>query len=230
MSDITRFLLATTNPGKLREITAVISDPSVEIITLTQLKAPIIEPVEDGDTFEANAALKARHYAAASGLPTVADDSGLEVDAIDGAPGVRSARYAGVEGDRETRDLANNRKLLEALDGVPVERRTARFVCAMAIATPPGMHFADLSESSVITVRGTLEGRVLLSREAADGSHPERGRGRHGFGYDPLFFVPDLGRTTAELEPAEKNRISHRGDASRRMWLRIQQLLASGKG
>lgn len=228
--DIDRFLVATTNPGKLKEITAVISDPTVEFITLDQLGKKIEEPEEEGEDFEAIAVAKARYYAAQSGLPTVADDSGLEVDALDGAPGVRSARYAEVEGPREVRDPANNRKLLEALEGVPAEKRTARFVCAMALAAPPGVHFADVKEDEAICVRGTIEGRILLPEEAADPEHPERGRGKNGFGYDPLFLVPDKGKTTAELSPDEKNAISHRGVAAREMWLRIQQLLGTGKG
>lgn len=207
-------LLATTNPGKLREIQAVLQLPGVELVDLGSLPA-IPEPVEDGDTFEANAILKARYYAAASGRWCLADDSGLEVDALGGAPGVRSARYAGIQGPRHVVDPANNARLLERLQGVPADRRTARFVCAMALADPAGTVHA--------LVRGTFEGLIL-----PEGESP---RGVHGFGYDPLFLPDKIpgapGRTSAELSPDEKNAISHRGDAARQMGARLAALLAA---
>jgi XTP/dITP diphosphohydrolase len=230
-----RIVLASTNPGKLREIRAVIDEPGVAWVGLHELPRAIPEPIEDGDTFEANAVLKARYYAAASGLCCLADDSGLEVDALGGAPGVHSARYAGVTGPRDTVDPANNRLLLERLEGVPPHLRTARFVCAMALATPPDMpvpsgwmaFHAPCEVGYVLAVvRGTFEGRIIVPADAADPRQPHLGRGEHGFGYDPLF-LPDAapGRTSAELPPQQKNAISHRGDASRRMHDRIRQVL-----
>lgn len=225
--DIRRILLATTNPGKLREIRAVMFHPSFEIYGLGDLDRPIEEPVEDGDTFEQNAVKKARHYARHTKDLTLAEDSGLVVDALGGEPGVHSARYSGQQGGRDVVDPANNAKLIDAMRGVPPEKRTARFVCAMALATPPGVHFAGIREDECIVVHGTVEGRILTPEEAADPQHPERGRGTNGFGYDPLFFVPSLGKTTAELSPQEKNQISHRGEATRKMWMRLQDLIAA---
>jgi XTP/dITP diphosphohydrolase len=148
---------------------------------------------EDGETFAANAAKKAREVAAAAGLPALADDSGLEVDALDGAPGVRSARYAGAGHD----DAANNRRLLAELAGVPTARRTARFRCAVALADP----------------RGPLGDTVEIREGACAGVILESPRGHNGFGYDPLFLYPELGRTFAELSLEEKGRLSHRARA-----------------
>lgn len=220
-----QLLIATTNPGKLREIREVMRSSTLDIIGLSDLDKRIDEPEEDGDTFEANAIKKAKHYAEASGILTLADDSGLEVDALRGEPGVHSAYYAGTEGGRETRDPANNRKLLDALQNVPKDERTARFVCVMALSTPKDMHFADNPATEIMTERGTIEGRIITPEEAADPRHPERGRGTNGFGYDPLFFVPELGKTTAELSPQEKNEVSHRGKATQAMWLKIHNLV-----
>ena len=241
-----RLLLATTNPHKLDEVRAIVAAhpapqagpcpqgpdsldsqarrhegaearrAELELVSLADLALSVPEPVEDGDTFEANALKKATYYAAAAGMPCLADDSGLEVDALGGRPGVHSARYAGATGPRSVVDQANNAKLLRELAGVPVERRTARFVCAMALVTPEA-HAFNAWASSPITVRGTVEGRILLPDECADPQHPERGRGTNGFGYDPLFLVPALGHTTAELDPAHKNQLSHRADATRAM-------------
>ncbi len=225
-----KLLLATTNPGKLREMRDVMSESTLDIVGLNDLDTPVDEPVEDGDSFEANALKKARHYAAASGCLTLAEDSGLEVDALHGAPGVKSARFAEVDGPREERDRANNRKLLEMLAEVPAEKRAARFVCVMALVAPPGTHFADVPEEQKMIERGVLEGRILTPDEAADPQHPEKGRGTNGFGYDPLFLVPDLGKTTAEMEPSEKNDISHRGQATVAMWKRIHSLIAAPQG
>ena len=165
----------------------------------------IEEPVEDGDTFETNARIKALYYAEALGLregqACLADDSGLEVDALGGAPGVYSARYAGLGDTRPERDGANNAKLLDALKDVPRERRTARFVCAVCVADASGV---------VFEARGEFAGVI--------GDSP---RGSNGFGYDPLLVLDD-GRTSAELLPCEKNARSHRGDAVRQVaaWLR----------
>lgn len=215
-----RILLATSNPHKLDEIRAVIPYGLVELVSLADVQAEHLpEPVEDADTFEGNALIKARSYAKAVGMPCMADDSGLEVDALNGAPGVQSARYSGATGGREIVDPANNRKLLEQLQTVPAGQRTARFVCHMVLVDPAS---AKAQDPPLASVRGTIEGRILLPEETADTDHPERGRGSNGFGYDPLFLVPHLGKTTAELSPTEKNAISHRGDASRKMLTVLQ--------
>lgn len=190
-------LFATSNAGKLNEVRQILQPLGYEIQGLNTLGGDVPEPVEDQPTFEGNALLKARHYARLSGRPCLADDSGLCVDALDGAPGVISARYAGVDGDRPARDAANNRKLLAELDGVPDERRTARFVCVMVLAD---------ERMTWVQVRGTVEGRI--------GHAP---RGENGFGYDPLFIVGALGRAAAELAPEQKNAISHRGQAVQRL-------------
>ncbi len=187
------------------------SDPAVDIVTLDALDVEIDEPVEDQPTFEGNAVLKARHYAQASGMTCLADDSGLEVDALGGEPGVRSARYAGVAGGRDVADPANNALLLERLGEMPTEQRTARFVCVMALAEPSGEVLA--------TERGTIEGRIIGPNEAS--------RGKNGFGYDPLFVVPELGKTSAELSAEHKNRISHRGAASRLMYERLREIAST---
>lgn len=209
-------LIATANPGKAREIEAVLNqafadarpEPVIRWRTLRELPAPITEPEEDRDTFAGNAARKARHYSTKTGLWTLADDSGLEVDALGGAPSVRSARYADLPetASRAVRDPANNRKLLEQLKGVPVERRTARFRCALALAD---------GDRLLATAEGAIEGRII-----------DEPRGDGGFGYDPHFLVPALGKTTAELSAAQKNRISHRGRALRAMSLQLRRLLS----
>ena len=166
-------------------------------------------PVEDGGTFADNAALKARYYARACGLWTLADDSGLEVDALNGAPGVVSARYAdSPEGTpRAESDRANNRRLISELRAVPATRRTARFRCALALAD---------SENILATAEGAVEGVII-----------DESRGNNGFGYDPHFFMPLFGKTMAELPADEKNRISHRGQALQQMRERLAALLAS---
>ncbi len=198
-----RVVAATGNPGKLAELQTILSDHlDVEVVAMTELG--IESPPEDGDTFEANALLKARACAAATGLPALADDSGLEVDALGGAPGVRSARYAGEPAD----DAANNAKLVAALADVPPEERTARFVCAAAIALPDGREHV---------LRGTMDGRIV-----------DDARGTHGFGYDPHFVSDRVGdgRTNAELTPDEKHAISHRGAAVRALAPVVRELLA----
>lgn len=218
-----QLLIATSNPHKLDEIRAVIGDAPIELLTLDALPNPIDEPVEDQDTFEGNAVLKARYYAKASGLLCLADDSGLEVDALNGEPGIRSARYSHTDGPRPERDAANNRLLLKNLADTPIEQRTARFVCAMALVD--GRNSSDNNEP-IAVVRGTLEGRILTPEEADDPDHPERGRGTNGFGYDPLVYIPEKQKTAAELPPKEKNAISHRGDAVRKIWPHIQPFTA----
>jgi XTP/dITP diphosphohydrolase len=184
-------VLATRNRHKLREIAALIAEAGLpfELVAIDDV-APGVALVEDEATFEANAIAKAQQAAAATGMAALADDSGIEVDALGGAPGVRSARFAGEPCD----DERNNLKLLAELRGVSAETRTARYRCAAA--------FVDASRALVRT--GACEGRVL-----------EAPRGSGGFGYDPLFLVERLGRTMAELAPAEKNQLSHRAAAFR---------------
>jgi len=195
-------LIATNNPGKAREITAVLSEASdseqnIRWHTLAELDRSIDEPIEDQDTFAGNSQLKATYYSKHSGMITLADDSGLEVDALNGAPGVHSAYYADLPGSptRAERDAANNKKLIAALQGVPTEQRSARFRCILTLARGDDV----LAQSS-----GAIEGRII-----------DESRGGGGFGYDPHFLVPELNKTTAELEPAHKNKISHRGNALR---------------
>ncbi len=186
-----KIILASNNPGKIREIQSLLSGHDMEI--LPQASFVQEEAEETGQTFLENALIKARHAARLSGLPAIADDSGLEVDALGGAPGVFSARYAGAgAGDRE-----NNVKLLTKLTKVEDDLRTARFRCVM-------VYVRDAEDANPLIAEGTWEGKIL--REA---------RGGHGFGYDPLFFVPDQGRSSAELPPEVKNRLSHRGQALR---------------
>ena len=188
-----KLTVATSNPHKVEEISAVLGQIGIACVPMEAAGIP--EPVEDGDTFEANARIKAIAYAKALGVTVLADDSGLEVDALGGAPGVHSARYAGVGATRAERDAANNARLLRELAGVPHARRTARFVCVLCVARPDG--------SIVAEARGHFEGWI-----------GEASRGSNGFGYDPLLVLTD-GRTSAELTPDEKNARSHRGNALR---------------
>jgi len=184
-----RVVVATRNRGKLVEIAELFRDVGLDLVSIDDL-APSAELREDGDTFEANALAKARQASLACGLPAIADDSGLEVDALGGAPGVYSARYAGLPSN----DARNNAKLLKELAGVPPERRQGRFRCVAA--------FVDGARELVRA--GAVEGVIL-----------EEPRGDGGFGYDPLFLVPSLGRTMAELPLDVKNGLSHRGAAFR---------------
>jgi XTP/dITP diphosphohydrolase len=187
-----KVVVASRNAHKLREIAALLGQAGLvwDLVPIDAI-APDAALVEDEPTFDANARAKARQAVAATGLPALADDSGIEVDALDGAPGVRSARFAGDPCD----DARNNARLLEALRGVPADRRTARYRCAAAFVTPEG---GELVRS------GTCEGRVL-----------EAPRGSGGFGYDPLFFIEAKGRTMAEISEEEKNTLSHRAAAFR---------------
>ncbi len=194
-----KLLVATGNQGKLREIKRLLDGTEVEVIGLDQLVNPP-EVLEDGATFEVNARKKAIEMATFSGLLTLADDSGLAVDALDGAPGVHSARYAGQQGD----DLANNAKLLLDMSSVVDEQRQAAFFCVMALAVPG---------ASCQTFSGQVSGLIMRG---------ERGEG--GFGYDPLFMVPEYGKTMAELSLEIKNRISHRGAALRQVIPVLQEL------
>lgn len=188
-----RIVLATGNPGKVREIQAVLDPYNVEIVPQTELGVP--EAEETGLTFVENALIKARNAAEHTGLPAIADDSGLEVDALKGEPGIHSSRYAG---DAAT-DSDNNAKLLQALEGLPEDQRTARFQCVIVYLQHP-------ADPTPVIVQGTWEGRIL-----------EKQAGNQGFGYDPLFFVPTHQCSAAELEPEVKNVISHRGQALRRL-------------
>jgi non-canonical purine NTP pyrophosphatase (RdgB/HAM1 family) len=196
---------ATSNPHKLVEARAILAPLGIELRSLADLGYELPEPEEDGATFEDNARLKARYYARELGAPCLAEDSGLEVDELGGAPGVYSARFAASSGSRAERDQANNAKLLELLRGVPAERRQARFVCTLALADPDGRILAE--------ARGTYEGVIA-----------EQPRGQSGFGYDPLLYLPDRGCTSAELTSSEKHARSHRGMALRR----LAALLGSG--
>jgi XTP/dITP diphosphohydrolase len=199
-----RLLLASDNAKKRRELEALLAEFAVAVAVVAPVDVGGIPAVvEDGATFAANAAKKARSAALATGLWSLADDSGLEVEALGGAPGVLSARYAGVHGD----DARNNARLLEDLASVPPEARGARFVCALALARPDG--------TLALEVRGAASGRIL-----------EAPRGTRDFGYDPLFLFTEpgfaeTGRGFAELEPAEKARVSHRGRAMRDLLARL---------
>ncbi len=204
-----QLLFATSNPHKVEEVAAILAPLGIDIVGLGALESKIPEPVEDGATFQANARIKAVYYAKALRRMCLADDSGLEVDALDGAPGVHSARYAGVDGQRAQRDGANNEKLLAELQGVPAEQRTARFVCAMCLAEADGAIVAE--------TRGTFQG--IITTEL---------RGENGFGYDPLLYLPDVGCTSAELSPQQKNARSHRGVASREMAKHLKTIQRPG--
>ena len=182
-------LLATTNYHKLEEYRAIFSGLPFHFHSPHDIHLDL-DVEETGTTFAENAELKALAYARASGMLTLADDSGLEIDALGGAPGIYSARFAGKETSYEERF----RLLLEQLKGLTRERRTARFRCAITLAEPSGNYQ---------TVEGTLEGLIA-----------DTPRGQYGFGYDPIFFIPELGKTSAELTPEHKNRISHRGRAA----------------
>jgi len=211
-----KLLIATSNPHKVDEILAIARQmrTPLELVTLKDAGIDVPEPVEDRDTFAGNALLKAQYYAEHAQMPCLADDSGLQVDALGGAPGVRSARYSGAAGGRDVVDPANNRKLLAELGDTPLKDRTARFVCAMALAWPD-------DSRQPIKVRGTFEGRIITPDQAEDPSHAHAGRGAHGFGYDPLFWLDERGCTSAELDPTEKNAISHRGNAARLLLKRL---------
>lgn len=193
---MTRILVATRNPGKLREFEEALAPEGIEIVGLDALAdAPIVR--ETGSSFDENARIKAEACSARTDLPVLADDSGLEVDALGGEPGVRSARYGGEGLD----DAGRCRLVIDKLAGVPRERRRARFRCALALARG-GRTIADFE--------GTVEGFIL-----------EEPRGENGFGYDPIFFHEGAGRTFAELSRAEKRALSHRGralDGVRRYW------------
>lgn len=193
-----RWVLASGNRGKLAELREALAGWSPELTPISDWTD--VSPEETGDTFEANAIIKARHAAELTGLPSLADDSGLAVDALAGAPGVYSARYAGPQAD----DAANNRKLLQALADTPDEQRSARFVCVIALLRGP-------QDDAPLLARGEWQGRIAQAP-----------RGVQGFGYDPLFIDDQSGQSAAELSPQDKLARSHRGQAI----ARLRQLLA----
>ena len=184
-----KLVLASGNPGKLREIRALLAPFQFEV--LSQAELGIAEAEEPHETFLENALAKARHASRAAGLPALADDSGLSVDALGGAPGVHSAYYAGREGNREERDRRNNEKLLANLS----DRRSAHYVCVMVLVK-------NAADRNPLVAEGLWHGEIARAP-----------RGSNGFGYDPLFVVPALGVTAAEMDAAEKNRVSHRSQA-----------------
>lgn len=187
-----KLIFATGNAGKMKEIREILGRPGLTI--LSQKEAGITSDAEEnGTTFEANALIKARAVAAQTDALVLADDSGLEIDYLNGEPGVYSARYMGEDTSYEIK----NQKILDLLAGVPEEKRTARFVCVIAAVLPDGREF---------TTKGTIEG--IIGYES---------RGEGGFGYDPIFFVPEFGCSTAELTMEQKNEVSHRGKALRAM-------------
>ena len=188
-----RIVLASGNTGKIREIQALLLPRNIRV--LPQSAFAITEAAETAPTFVENALIKARNASKYSGLPALADDSGLEVDALNGAPGIYSARYAGSEAGTQ----ANNLKLLEALEGFEGDNRRARFRCVLVYLRHP-------YDPSPIIAQGVWEGVIAKTLQ-----------GESGFGYDPLFYLPDLGKTAAELSPEEKNQLSHRGKALRQL-------------
>lgn len=194
-----KFIVATRNKGKLKEIAEILKDFPYSVISMED--AGIYEDIEEnGATFEENALIKAKEVFRLTNEIVMADDSGLEVDYLNGAPGIYSSRFAG-EG---ATDEDKNNKLLSLLKDVPFEKRTARFVCSIAVMLPDGRHF---------TVRGTCEGYI--------GYKPE---GRNGFGYDPLFFMPEYNMTTAQMKPEDKHKVSHRGKALGLMVEKLKEL------
>lgn len=191
-------VLATGNRGKLAEMCDLLAPLGLDVKAQSEFK--IEPPEETGLSFIENAILKARHASLETGLPALADDSGLEVDALDGAPGIYSARYAGEDGD----DAANNEKLLRELSAIPAERRTARFRCVVAL-------LRHASDPMPVIVSGTWEGRLL-----------DAPRGTNGFGYDPLFQPNGMLCTSAELDKTQKNRLSHRGQALAQLFAQLR--------
>lgn len=194
-----KIVLASGNAGKVREINQLLSQQQIQVIPQSDFDTP--EAEETGLTFVENAILKARNAAHHSGLPAIADDSGIEVDALKGAPGIYSARFAGPACD----DQANNAKLLADLSTVPDEERTARFQCVL-------VYLRHAEDPTPLICQGTWEGRIL---------HEEQGA--NGFGYDPLFLVPEFGCSSAELTPEQKNALSHRGQALRKLLAALTQ-------
>ena len=192
-----RVVLASGNTGKVKEINQLLSGQQIQVIPQSKFNVPEIE--ETGLTFVENAILKARNAAQYSGLPAIADDSGLEVDALNGAPGIHSARFSGFEAT----DQSNNEQLLEQLKDIPEAGRSARFQCLLVYLRHP-------ADPTPLICQGTWEGRILFQPQ-----------GENGFGYDPLFFVPNHGCSSAELQPEVKNQLSHRGRALRELMVKL---------
>lgn len=197
---IDRIIFATGNMGKMKEIKMILGDLNIPVVSMKEAGITA-EIVEDGKSFEENAIIKAKAISSLTGEVALADDSGLEIDYLNGEPGIYSARYMG----EDTSYHIKNANLIKRLEGVPDEERTARFVCVMAAAFPDGR---------VITTRGTIEGRIGYEE-----------RGENGFGYDPIFYLPEYQCTTSELELEKKNELSHRGKALRQMKERLKEWL-----
>ncbi|MDE6851131.1 MAG: XTP/dITP diphosphatase [Lachnospiraceae bacterium] len=199
-----KIIVATGNEGKMKEIRNILQGEGLCFASLRDEHLQDVEIVENGATFEENAIIKARTISDLTGQMVLADDSGLEVDYLDKAPGIYSARYMG----EDTPYTVKNNHIISQLDGVEGEARSARFVCVIACAFPDGRN---------ITVRGVIEGQIGYEE-----------KGENGFGYDPIFYVPEFGCTTAELSPEEKNRVSHRGKALKAMYeeLKREKVLA----
>lgn len=197
---IERIIFATGNEGKMREIRMILADLGIPVVSMKE--AGISAGIEEnGKSFEENAVIKATAVMRLTGEAVMADDSGLEIDCLGGAPGIYSARFMGEDTSYDVKNSA----LLEKLSGVPDERRTARFVCAIACALPDGR---------VLTSRGAMEGRIGYEI-----------RGENGFGYDPIFYLPEYGCTSAEISPEKKNELSHRGKALRSMREKLRDIL-----
>lgn len=195
-----KIIFATGNEGKMREIREILADMRVKVLSMKEIGIDI--PIEEnGSSFEENAVIKAKAVSEVCGEIVLADDSGLEIDYLNKEPGIYSARYMG----EDTPYSVKNANLIERLSGVPDEERTARFVCAIAAVFPDG---------EVITTHGTVEGRIDYQE-----------KGSNGFGYDPIFYIPELGKTTAELSDGEKNSVSHRGKALGRMKEELEKRL-----
>ena len=198
---MTKIIVATGNQNKMKEIREIIKRDDIEFVSLKDEGLQDIEIVEDGKTFEENAVIKAKTIADITKNIVIADDSGLEVDYLDKAPGVYSARYMG----EDTPYTIKNNHIIELLKDAKDEERSARFVCVIACVTPDG---------ETLTTRGTIEGRIGYEE-----------KGENGFGYDPIFYLPEKGCTTAELPPEQKNEISHRGRALKAMYKKLEDIL-----
>ncbi len=200
-------VVATRNKDKYNEIKEILKDMPFEVISMDEAGVYLTADIEEtGKTFEENALIKAKKVCELTGEITIADDSGIEIDYLGGAPGIYSSRFGG----KDATDFEKNKQILEMLEGVPFEKRSARFTCAIAVAYPDGNHFV---------VKGLCNGYI--------GYEP---KGSNGFGYDPIFFVPEYGMTTAQMKPEEKHKISHRGNALRLMLNEFKKRNAAQNG